>query len=551
MKTITFYSYKGGVGRSLALSKIAIRLSQLKKKVCILDFDLDAPGLGFKFSNEYNISEKNLKGLVDYINLFSAHRELPKKVSEYASELVPKNINSVPIIFISAGDFNSSEYWKKLAMIRWADMFYSKDGQGVKFFLDFKAKIEKEFMPDYLLIDSRTGITDISGITLRILADEIVILAVDNKENIFGTKKILESIANQSIISKKKLNVRVVLTRMPYPESPQEKEKEFQIIQNIKKELLDNSKDDNLDISIIHTDKLLEENESTHLGISQSEKALINFNKTQFETDTNLSNDYINLFNKITKGDIFLSSEVLDITKAENEFIKAINQKDPTKKITHLNNAINLDKKNYRYLNERGRFFWDLEMFNEAINDFKTALSIVPNDIYSQYALGLLHIRVKEYEIANEYLSRIVFTIPEASSFKAFALYKLGRLKEALGFLNEILDKFPDLDSALNSRADCLRVLGKSEEAMNDIYRAIELNPNEVLYLATLAEIRAASGDIEGFYLSLTFALSKGLKAEQMTSAKDIYGKFVHEKRFLELMSKYQINIDIIINSES
>ena len=42
MKTLTFYSYKGGVGRSLALVNIATRLSEFGKKVCIIDFDLEA-----------------------------------------------------------------------------------------------------------------------------------------------------------------------------------------------------------------------------------------------------------------------------------------------------------------------------------------------------------------------------------------------------------------------------------------------------------------------------------------------------------------------------
>ena len=49
MKTITFYSYKGGVGRTLALSNIANKLSEFGKKVCIIDFDLEAPGLHIKF----------------------------------------------------------------------------------------------------------------------------------------------------------------------------------------------------------------------------------------------------------------------------------------------------------------------------------------------------------------------------------------------------------------------------------------------------------------------------------------------------------------------
>ena len=48
MKTFTFYSYKGGVGRTLALVNVANRLVEFGKKVCILDFDLEAPGLQSK-----------------------------------------------------------------------------------------------------------------------------------------------------------------------------------------------------------------------------------------------------------------------------------------------------------------------------------------------------------------------------------------------------------------------------------------------------------------------------------------------------------------------
>ena len=45
MKTITFYSYKGGTGRSLALANAARYLARLEFKVVALDFDLEAPGL--------------------------------------------------------------------------------------------------------------------------------------------------------------------------------------------------------------------------------------------------------------------------------------------------------------------------------------------------------------------------------------------------------------------------------------------------------------------------------------------------------------------------
>ena len=43
---VTFYSYKGGVGRSMALANIAVLLAQRGMKVLMVDWDLEAPGLG-------------------------------------------------------------------------------------------------------------------------------------------------------------------------------------------------------------------------------------------------------------------------------------------------------------------------------------------------------------------------------------------------------------------------------------------------------------------------------------------------------------------------
>src|ERR1700704_3642913 len=42
---ITFYSYKGGVGRSMALANIGILLAKWGKKTLLIDWDLEAPGL--------------------------------------------------------------------------------------------------------------------------------------------------------------------------------------------------------------------------------------------------------------------------------------------------------------------------------------------------------------------------------------------------------------------------------------------------------------------------------------------------------------------------
>ena len=81
MKTIAFYSYKGGVGRTLALSNIARRLADFGKKVIMLDLDLEAPGLHTKFSN-FQWDRKVESGIVDYIYEYAINHKIPAKISD-------------------------------------------------------------------------------------------------------------------------------------------------------------------------------------------------------------------------------------------------------------------------------------------------------------------------------------------------------------------------------------------------------------------------------------------------------------------------------------
>lgn len=45
----TFYSYKGGVGRSFTLANVAVLLARWGNRVLCLDWDLEAPGLSDYF----------------------------------------------------------------------------------------------------------------------------------------------------------------------------------------------------------------------------------------------------------------------------------------------------------------------------------------------------------------------------------------------------------------------------------------------------------------------------------------------------------------------
>ncbi len=44
-RVVTFYSFKGGVGRTQALADVAVLLARYGHRVLMVDWDLEAPGL--------------------------------------------------------------------------------------------------------------------------------------------------------------------------------------------------------------------------------------------------------------------------------------------------------------------------------------------------------------------------------------------------------------------------------------------------------------------------------------------------------------------------
>lgn len=285
METITFYSYKGGVGRTLALANIAIYLSRFGLNVCIMDFDLEAPGLHYKFPDRIKTSDIGI-GLVDYISDFIAGKSTSKSFKDMATQIISSSGNQGRIDLIPAGNVLSPSYWQKLASIDWHYLFYREESEGIPFFFDLKEKIKKQINPDFLLIDSRTGITEMSGLCTSLLADKVVFLFTNNRENIDGARQIIHSINKSSFVPGKEApKIICALTRIPINEGDENKEQ--QIIQNVQNVL-------NLptDICVLHSDRDLELSES--LRINQSGLA----------KDVPLIRDYLRLFSKIISSDI-------------------------------------------------------------------------------------------------------------------------------------------------------------------------------------------------------------------------------------------------------
>ena len=108
----------------------------------------------------------------------------------------------------------SDSYAKTLAEIDWANLYERHDGYLL--FEDLKAQWKELLDPDYVLIDSRTGHTDIGGICTRQLPDAVVILFFPNAQNLRGLTKVVHDIrAERTEPNANTIELHFVMSNVP------------------------------------------------------------------------------------------------------------------------------------------------------------------------------------------------------------------------------------------------------------------------------------------------------------------------------------------------
>ncbi|MCK9613197.1 MAG: AAA family ATPase [Bacteroidales bacterium] len=559
MKTITFYSYKGGVGRTLALANIAKRLSEFGKKVCLIDFDLEAPGLHHKFKENIGIKGIN-QGLVDYINYFNCHNSTPKSLTNYITPIVFKNKKYKDIDFIPAGNVYSDEYWKTLFSIDWINMFYKKGSHGVALFVDLKERIKKELKPDYLLIDSRTGISEISGITMSLMADEIVLFAAKNGENLQGIKQIIKTLAQpENTLSGKLPKLNFVLCRIPYFERPDEKNIEQRAINEVNRDLksfiLDSKLSFNFEkLFIIHSDPTLEIEEKLLMAYQyEKEEENKQYAQRKFRIKSPIASDYLELFEELTKGKLSDKEKYIfnNIKKAEFLIERVQNTPDNNKKNELLVEAISLNPESNEAFYLLAKNYYINDNYCDALKNIEIAIELNPD---SNEYLGLKGNILKEkskIKEAKQIFNDILFQ--DKKNFNALA--SLGgiyidekKYKKALEYYLKVVEYYPDYSGGYNNVGNTYRLQKKYDKAFEYIYKALEINPRDSYSTGTLGEIYAQQGNVNEFYknfeLSISFGMSKA-EIERIFKIEDVYKPYFKEQKFINILKKYNIDIDI------
>jgi cellulose biosynthesis protein BcsQ len=194
-RTITFYSFKGGVGRTTALTHVAWILAMRGRKVVAVDLDLEAPGL----STAFRLDPSPEFGIVDY---FYERSYQPEGVEP--NVLITKIFGEVTIpdatgrLFIVPAGALTLDYISKVDDLRAATVL----DNGETLWSVFKREIQEQLNPDIILVDSRTGINEWGALSLLQAADEAVIFLFPNEQNRQGIDllvKSLNSFGNLSI----------------------------------------------------------------------------------------------------------------------------------------------------------------------------------------------------------------------------------------------------------------------------------------------------------------------------------------------------------------
>jgi WD40 repeat protein len=214
----TFYSFKGGVGRSFALVETAFQLAARGRSVVVWDLDLEAPGiqkipdlrclddaltlgtldlLREFFDSEYTFPEESLaKALLPF--------ELPPPLAEAGGKLS----------FLLPGKLDAG-YAERFAGIDWTALFDPKTKVGNAFFYKTALSLTQELGYEILLIDSRTGYTDLGAICTIQIPDLVVLVTNLNEQNLAGIEQVHAAVTRTPARIEGKLPAFVLANMVP------------------------------------------------------------------------------------------------------------------------------------------------------------------------------------------------------------------------------------------------------------------------------------------------------------------------------------------------
>ncbi|MFF2040132.1 FxSxx-COOH system tetratricopeptide repeat protein [Kitasatospora sp. NPDC058170] len=197
---VTFYSFKGGTGRTMALANVGWILASRGLRVLVVDWDLEAPGLHRYYHPLLVDPELHATdGLIDLLRSYvkqalpsaagpsgvtpGAWLDEPGRLDGYICGLALDLPPGGRLDFLPAGRQNAA-YSAAVTSFNWRSFYHGRDIRGGEFLRELRERWARSY--DYVLIDSRTGVSDTSGICTVLMPDTVVDCFTFSAQNIRG-----------------------------------------------------------------------------------------------------------------------------------------------------------------------------------------------------------------------------------------------------------------------------------------------------------------------------------------------------------------------------
>ncbi|WP_433206673.1 FxSxx-COOH system tetratricopeptide repeat protein [Dactylosporangium sp. CS-047395] len=196
-QVITFYSYAGGTGRTMALANVAWILAANGHRVLVADWDLESPGLHRFFTPFLDpMQVATTGGVVNLLGEYSWavvedsvdrpagwYRDYAS-VAPYAFPLHWEFPEGGSLDVMLAGRHNL-DYAAHVAGLAWETFF---DLGGAQFLDALREDMKARY--DYVLIDSRNGLSDVADICTLHLPDVVVDCFTSSYQGIDGAAEV-------------------------------------------------------------------------------------------------------------------------------------------------------------------------------------------------------------------------------------------------------------------------------------------------------------------------------------------------------------------------
>lgn len=212
-----FFGLKGGVGRSTALCMTAWGLARRGKRVLLIDFDLESPGL----SGLVLPAKKGADfGVVDWLledAVGQGDEILPRMVS--ASPLAETTVDAIRVA--AAMGVGELDYLAKLSRA-YADVPSAEGPQRMGARMRaLVERLEAQERPDVVLIDSRAGLHDLAAVSITGLADTALLFATGGAQSWTGYRQLFSHWQHRPDVAKH-VRERLIIVRALTPKTDRE-----------------------------------------------------------------------------------------------------------------------------------------------------------------------------------------------------------------------------------------------------------------------------------------------------------------------------------------